>query len=271
MKKKPRAFYFKFYPGEYLRDTQNLSEKAQVAYDRIMCEHMRNICLSYAQHTFFTKRLNADEKGELLMVLEDTGEGYRIPWVVDSISQSKAYSESRSENRAGKTKDHMITYDHHMDSNSNSNSNSTEKEKEDSKEKKKKEKKPQKIMVAPEVKLTTEENDRLILEFGADFMNRVYNWYANYKIEKGWPGTAKDSKNDNLTIRRWVIDAVKKQTNGTTIQQQQQQQFSGRDAGAKYLVASLRADLEGQGSAGDTTDFGIEVQPGVTLFTNTGS
>lgn len=141
MNDKKSAFYFKFYPGDYLRDTQCLSEKAQVAYDRIMCEHMRNICISYEQHKFFTKRLNADEREELLSVLHDCGTGYQIEWVVKSIDQSRAYSESRSKNRKSENKktydEDMKTYDHHMESNSNSNSNS-KKDKEGLREKKEK-------------------------------------------------------------------------------------------------------------------------------------
>lgn len=146
------AFYFKFIPGDYLRDTQNLSEKAQVAYDRIMCEmmretenHMKIICISYAQHKFFTKRLNDDEKEELALVLRDTGTGFCIPWVAASIDKSRAYSESRSKNKKGKKKEnpenHMISYDNHMDS--NYYSNNTKKEEKENKEglREKKEKK----------------------------------------------------------------------------------------------------------------------------------
>ena len=59
---------FLFYPGDYLRDTQTMSEGTQVAYDRIMCEHMRNICISKKQLKFFTKRLSEDEIEELMMV-----------------------------------------------------------------------------------------------------------------------------------------------------------------------------------------------------------
>ena len=62
---------FLFYPGDYLRDTQCLSENSQVAYDRIMCEHMRNICISKQQLNFFTKRLNDDEKSELFFLLTE--------------------------------------------------------------------------------------------------------------------------------------------------------------------------------------------------------
>src|SRR3954468_3837890 len=127
------AFYFKFYPGDYLRDTQNLSEKAQGAYDRIMCEHMRNMCITYDQHKFFTKRLSDDEKEELSMVLTDTGAGYMISWVSESVAKSYAYSGSRSKNRLSETPqsydEHMKTYDRHMESNSNSNSNSSIKNK----------------------------------------------------------------------------------------------------------------------------------------------
>lgn len=100
-----------FYPGEYLRDTQCLSESAQVAYDRIMCEHMRNICISQQQLNFFTKRLSDEDLESLLHVLIKTEVGYCIEWVYKSISKRISYSESRSKNRARKNKFHMKTYD----------------------------------------------------------------------------------------------------------------------------------------------------------------
>ena len=105
-----------FYPGDYLRDTQCLSEPVQVAYDRIMCEHMRNICISQAQLNFFTKKLSAEEKQELLMVLTEIPGGFQIDWVVTSITKRIAYSESRSKNREGKTKNISKSYDSHMES-----------------------------------------------------------------------------------------------------------------------------------------------------------
>lgn len=121
-------FAFMFYAGDYLRDTQCLSEKAQVAYDRIMCEHLRYvedmkiICISQAKHNFFIKRLNEDEKQELAMVLIEVEGGFQIPWVAESISKYKAYSDSRRKNRSGKTKEDMnnisTTHDNHMESES---------------------------------------------------------------------------------------------------------------------------------------------------------
>lgn len=95
---------FLFYPGDYLKHTQQLSELAQVAYDRIMCAHMNNICISPQQLKFFTKRLNEDEVMELMSVLDEVEGGYQIQWVAESISKRKAFSESRANNRLGKTK-----------------------------------------------------------------------------------------------------------------------------------------------------------------------
>lgn len=119
---------FLFYPGDYLRDTQVLSESVQVAYDRIMCEHMRNICISEKQLKFFTKRLTEDEKEELDMVLKKVSGGYEIEWVADSVRKRKAYSESRRNNRTKKDthkpKNISKTYDNHME-NENENVNDT--------------------------------------------------------------------------------------------------------------------------------------------------
>ncbi|WP_430897689.1 MULTISPECIES: hypothetical protein [unclassified Paraflavitalea] len=110
---------FIFYPGDYLRDTQCLSEKVQVAYDRIMCEHMRNICISHAQYNFFTKKLSKEEKKELRTVLSENESGFFIEWVVASISKRKAYSESRRNNRTSKKREDMKhiseSYDSHME------------------------------------------------------------------------------------------------------------------------------------------------------------
>lgn len=106
---------FLFYPGDYLRDTQCLSEKVQVSYDRIICEHMRNICISQQQLNFFTKRLNDDEKTELLQVLTKVSGGFQIKWVADSIQKRREYSESRRKNRTSKAKKTSQSYVEHMD------------------------------------------------------------------------------------------------------------------------------------------------------------
>jgi uncharacterized phage protein (TIGR02220 family) len=121
---------FLFYPGDYLRDTQCLSESVQVAYDRIMCEHMRNICISKQQLNFFTKRLASEQKEELLMVLDSIDGGYQIGWVAESIEKRRKYSESRRKNRTSSKKDMnniCKTYDKHMENeNENENGNADE-------------------------------------------------------------------------------------------------------------------------------------------------
>lgn len=113
---------FLFYPGDYFRDTQCLSDNVQAVYVRIMCEHMRNICISHTQLAFFTKNLSAEETSQLLSILIKTNEGYQIEWVVDSILKRKAYTESRRNNRKGKpkendnpTKKSPSTYVSHME------------------------------------------------------------------------------------------------------------------------------------------------------------
>ena len=119
-----KDFAFMFYPGDYLRDTQCLSEKAQVSYDRIMCEHMRNTCITQQQLKFFTKRLNQDELDELISILTPVNDGFQIEWVVQSINKYKAYSESRAKNRVGKTSKNRDlpkkSYVPHMESESES-------------------------------------------------------------------------------------------------------------------------------------------------------
>ena len=110
---------FLFYPGDYLRDTQCLSESVQVAYDRIMCEHMRNICISHDRLKFFTKKLSVDEIEELKSVMVQTNEGFYIDWVRESIIKRKAYSESRRNNRKPKKINDINniceSYDNHME------------------------------------------------------------------------------------------------------------------------------------------------------------
>jgi hypothetical protein len=54
------------------------------------------------------------------------------------------------------------------------------------------------------ISLSEAERDRLVSELGQDFFNRLITFYSAWKQEKK-PKT----KDDNLTIRRWVIDAMR--------------------------------------------------------------
>lgn len=128
---------FLFYPGDYLRDTQCLSEKTQVAYDRIMCEHkrfacedMNLICLPQEKIDFFAKRLSEDEKYELMSVLIKKDAGIQIEWVAASISKTVKYNNSRAKNRKKKDKNiskHKKTHDPHKEiEDENENKNESE-------------------------------------------------------------------------------------------------------------------------------------------------
>ena len=64
------------------------------------------------------------------------------------------------------------------------------------------------VSVRYNVNISVNEKDRLILEFGLEFMNKVFDFYSSYKKEKNYK-----TKDDNLTIRRWVISAVKDKIN----------------------------------------------------------
>lgn len=54
------------------------------------------------------------------------------------------------------------------------------------------------------VKLTDKEHARFIEEFGEANTNKVIEHLSAYKEEKGYK-----TKSDNLTIRRWVLDACR--------------------------------------------------------------
>jgi len=82
-----------------------------------------------------------------------------------------------------------------------------DKDKEEDKEEEKKERKEEKHRLGEyqNILLTTSERDRLVEELGEVFFSRMLSFYSAWKEEKK-PKTA----SDNLTIRRWVIDAMRK-------------------------------------------------------------
>lgn len=91
-----------------------------------------------------------------------------------------------------------------------------------------KENKEKKINYRSNVKLTKSENDRLVEEFGQQFADACYDYYSNWKKEKG-----KTSKDDNLTIRRWVIDAVSQKKLAPIIPLHQLMPAAGQSTGHK--------------------------------------
>ena len=58
------------------------------------------------------------------------------------------------------------------------------------------------------VKLTQKEFDNLNNKFGKELVEKAIQYFSNYKKDKKYKNT-----DDNLTIQRWVIEAVKKKEN----------------------------------------------------------
>jgi hypothetical protein len=55
------------------------------------------------------------------------------------------------------------------------------------------------------ISLLEKEKNKLDLEFGEDFVQKCFDFLSSYKVEKSYK-----TKSDYLTIKRWVVDAVKK-------------------------------------------------------------
>lgn len=100
--------------------------------------------------------------------------------------------------------------------------------------------KPKKINYRDNVQLTFEENERFVKELGQDFTDKVYDYFRDIKIEKGYK-----TKDDNLTIRRWVIKAVQEKENGKN----NKTPYSSKQAGANALLADIQNELAARGKA----------------------
>lgn len=239
--------------------SSNLSHMTGVNLDVVeMCLRElleAGVCSRAADGSYFSRRMVRDEE----------------------VRQKRAQGGILGGNPALKKDNHKVNLiDNHMvnlspEDEEEDKEENKRKDKEGIREKKGRKPRAKKIMVAPDVNLTPEEHQRLIDEYGSVFCNQAYNLYANWKIEKGIAGTAKDSKDDNLTIRRWVIRATQEKfyPNGHTTKQNL---TNGRKpTGAELLAAQLRNSVAGQSFPGNNANFGIEVQPGITLFPNESS
>jgi hypothetical protein len=103
----------------------------------------------------------------------------------------------------------------------NANALQTQSEGNAKKERKGKEIKGNKIYYRENISLSEKENTNLITEYGEKEVSELYDYLSAYKIEKSYK-----TKSDYLTIKRWVVDAIKKQNktgfskNGNTYQNQ---------------------------------------------------
>lgn len=93
-----------------------------------------------------------------------------------------------------------------------------------------------KLKFKDNISLTKNENEKLITEFGKDAVEKSYDFLSSYKVEKSY-----STKSDYLTIRRWVLNAVKKSNKTSSPQNNnnpyQQQIEAAREA---YITNSAK-------------------------------
>ena len=87
----------------------------------------------------------------------------------------------------------------------NANAKQTLSEGNAKKEIKGKEIKGKEIKYRDNISLLEKEKIKLDLEFGEDVVQKCFDFLSSYKVEKSYK-----TKSDYLTIKRWVVDAVKK-------------------------------------------------------------
>ena len=87
----------------------------------------------------------------------------------------------------------------------NANAKQTLSEGNAKKERKGKEIKGKEIKYRNNISLLEKEKIKLDLEFGEDTVQKCFDFLSSYKVEKSYK-----TKSDYLTIKRWVVDAVRK-------------------------------------------------------------
>jgi len=185
---------FLFYSSDFLTGTLLMSDEQVGKYVRLLClqhqqghlpeEHMLKICKTHDKDIF--NKFVRDEAGF-----------YFNQRLEDEIRKRTEYSESRRNNRKGKTKPkdiHMknicFSHDKHME-NENVNENidislSTKKDK--------------RTKYAEFVSMTNDEYSSLVTDLGEDGAKRCVEILDNYKGANG-----KRYKSDYLAIRNWVV------------------------------------------------------------------
>lgn len=185
---------FLFYTGDFTTGTQFMSDEQVGKYLRLLMAQHQHGRLSEKQVIFICK--NYDK--EVMLKFEKDESGFFFNRRLEKeISKRKAFSESRSNNKLGKKKNTSKSYDFHME-NENENRNKdlniiykSEKEKKST------------FGIGGNVKLTKSEYDRMDSELGSELFIQCIDFLSSYKREKDYK-----TKDDNLTIRRWVIQAV---------------------------------------------------------------
>lgn len=185
---------FLFYSSDFLTGTILFTNEQKGMYITLMClqhqkghlteKDMKSICSPYDEDVLL--KFKKDEDGL-----------YYNERLEDEIKRRKNYTDSRKANAQHPKKQKVKkskAYAKHME-NENENENTIEiLNKEGIKN----------------VKINANEYQTLCAEHTKEITDKGIIYLSEYKTEKGYK-----TKSDYLTMRRWVIDAVKKQINGT--------------------------------------------------------
>lgn len=200
---------FLFYPSDFLVGTMLMSNEEVGKYMRLLCiahskggyltkQDMFKICNEYDLDVL--NKFNVDDEGI-----------YYNERLLSEITKRKKYSDSRSNNRKGKTEEKQEdmsnickSYDEHMENeNININNNNSLSLKKNKNNKNKVIK--NKLGTYKNVQLTEDELIKLNSDYQEINIDELINWFSAYIEEKGYK-----SKSHNLAIRRWVVEAYSK-------------------------------------------------------------
>lgn len=184
--------------GQFLRSYRNLINDL---------EYLDNRSLKKYSISVISKKIDQLVKEERLKI-ENTELGTLFTVVNYDEYQGFERYKAPTENGARTEREHSensTRTERERSENNNKNVNKDKNVKKDKKES------IPKIQFSDSVALTQAEYDRLVSDFGEEVIKRAIEYLTSYKTEKGYK-----TKSDNLTIRRWVIDAVTKRKGGGT-------------------------------------------------------
>jgi uncharacterized protein YdaU (DUF1376 family) len=215
---------FLFYSSDFLTGTILFSHEQKGKYITLLClQHQKghlsekdiiSICSAY------------DEDVLSKFKKDDTGLYYNER-LEEEIKRRKNYTDSRKANAQHPKKQRVKkskAYAKHME-NENEIENTIE------------------IIIKEgikNVKINPKEYNTLCNDYTKDISDKAIIYLSGYKTEKGYK-----TKSDYLTIRRWVIDAVKKQVNGA----HKQTTHGSKQAGAHQLLASIKNEFAARGKS----------------------
>lgn len=238
-----------WYTSDFLTGTMTMTDEQVGRYARLLClQHQKGvltekdmiiICKSYDKEVFdkFVK----------------SGDFFYNERMKKEAEKRSAFSKSRSENRLNgienkelKKKKNKISHDYHME---NENENENENKDLDLNLESVKEKK-QDFGTYKNIRLYLREYERLSDDIGAELTNACIEYLSAYKREKPYK-----TRDDNLTIRRWVIQAVmegkmkieKINKNGEKLSKNQSIRNSAEEA--KRLIDKDIANADSSGEA----------------------